>query len=66
MRQIYGASGARKAMPAPRGGSHSQTPEGGNQLPEGGKQRLEGGKRGLPPLPTNLAEKVARLGAVDG
>ena len=42
-------------MPAPRYGSHSQTPEGGNRTPEGGK-------RDLPPLPINLVEKLPAPG----
>jgi ATP-dependent DNA helicase RecG len=42
--------------------SDLQTPEDGNQTPEGGKQRPESGKRDLPPLPTNLAEKLPLLG----
>ncbi|WP_422624360.1 ATP-binding protein [Rhodoferax sp.] len=46
----------------------SQTPEGGNQLPEGGKQISQGGKRGLPPLPSELAQRLPapgqRIGAV--
>ena len=42
-------------MPAPRYGSHSQTPEGGNRTPEGGK-------RDLPPLPIKLVEKLPAPG----
>jgi ATP-dependent DNA helicase RecG len=46
----------------------AQTHEGGNQLPEGGKQISQGGKRGLPPLPSELAQRLPapgqRIGAV--
>ena len=35
-----------------------QTPEGGKRTPEGGKQTPEGGKRDLPPLPSELVQRL--------